>query len=273
MEGKFEILHNNFAKVAMRWIKHMTATPQDEKIARLIADHGHAGYGLWWLVVEAVAARLEGEGHPSVTYPVTKWSHLLSLRGSHVRQALLKLEVTHLVTVEWVGSEIRVTIPNLLKYRDEYSRKSGVAPDSVRSKKQKQKQNTEAEAETEKKQTLERAWPSQDWKSDEQYARFVADYLGTGAALVDDDFAEAWQFCWRTLDFEQKIQRVSSLNRHAEEYHADPRFVPRPRKFLEMEWQRPVKPPPAGRSPKSASLAERAIALMEKRIANGERPL
>jgi hypothetical protein len=116
----------------MRWVKHMTQTCQDEKISRLISEYGHAGYGLWWMVVETVASRLEkGSTNPSVTYPVSKWAHLLSLRGSLVRSSLSKLEVTHLVTVEWTGSEITVTIPNLLKYRDEYQRKSGHSPDSV----------------------------------------------------------------------------------------------------------------------------------------------
>ena len=119
----------------------MTATANDEKIADLIARYGHAGYGAWWLVVEAVAAKLEGGGKPEVTYPLTKWSHLLSVRGSHVRHCLLKLEVTHLVTVEWSGSDITVRIPNLLKYRDEWSRKSGATPEKLLSKEQIQKEN------------------------------------------------------------------------------------------------------------------------------------
>lgn len=128
----------------------MTATRHDEKVARLISEHGHAGYGLWWMVLEIVAATIDGDSQPSVTYPVTTWSHLLSLRGSHVRQAMVKLELTHLVTVEWSGSDVTVTIPNLLKYRDEYSRKSGQAQDNVRSKKQIQIQiqNTDTEAHT-----------------------------------------------------------------------------------------------------------------------------
>ena len=109
----------------------MTASHDDEKLADLIARYGHAGYGTWWIVLEIVAARLESGGHPSVTYHVTKWSHLLSVRGSHVLSTLLKLDVTHLVTVVRDGDEITVTIPNLLKYRDEYSRKSGQRQDNV----------------------------------------------------------------------------------------------------------------------------------------------
>lgn len=118
----------------------MTASHDDEKLADLITRYGHAGYGVWWLVVEIVAARVESDGKAEVTYPVSKWSHLLSVRGSLVRHCLSKLEVTHLVTVEWTDSDITVRIPNLLKYRDEYSRKSGHTPDIVRTKEQIQKQ-------------------------------------------------------------------------------------------------------------------------------------
>lgn len=120
----------------MRWLKHMTATPQDEKISRLIAEYGHAGYGVWWLVLEIVARGLEGSREPSVTYPISTWAHLLFIRGSHVVQTLVKLQLTYLVTLERSGDDITVTIPNLLKYRDEYSRKSGHYQDSVRTKEQ-----------------------------------------------------------------------------------------------------------------------------------------
>ena len=84
-----------------------------------------------------------------------------------------------------------------------------------------------------------------NWEQDEQFARFAADYMATGAALIGEDFAEAWQWAWKPLDFEQKLERIAALNKHAEEYRANPGFVPRPRKFLDSEWKRDLKPPRA----------------------------
>ncbi len=146
-------------KASMRWIKHMTASHDDEKVADLIQRYGHAGYGTWWLVVEIVAARLEADGNPQVTYSVTKWSHLLSLRGSHVVETLMRLVVTHLVTMVRLGDDITVTIPNLLKYRDEYSRKSGQAPDNSRTKKQIQIQKQKLDTHTEEIPSVRAAAP------------------------------------------------------------------------------------------------------------------
>jgi len=137
----------------------MTASHDDEKLADLIDRFGHAGYGAWWLVAEIVAAKIDSDGKAEVTYPLSKWSHLMSVRGSLVISTLSKLEVTHLVTVERTETDITVRIPNLLKYRDEYTRRSGQSPESVPTKEQKQKQKqkqkqiqrTEAEAEAEQK--------------------------------------------------------------------------------------------------------------------------
>lgn len=116
----------------MKWLKHMTSTWDDERVARLVKSggvEGMAAYGVWWRVLEIVAGQMDGKSEIcAVTYDVTRWSLLLSLRGSHVRHWLEKLVVTGLVTAEWSGSEITVTIPKLLKYRDEYSQKSRQTP-------------------------------------------------------------------------------------------------------------------------------------------------
>jgi hypothetical protein len=80
------------------------------------------------------------------------------------------------------------------------------------------------------------------WRKDETFARFAESYSSTGAAVIDEDFNEAYEFYWRRLDWEQKLDRVRALEEHLEEFRADPRFVPNPRKFLEVEWKRPLRP-------------------------------
>lgn len=130
----------------MKWMKHMTATTDDEKIARLLGDGGEAGrarYGTYWMINEIIAAQMDGtEPSCSVSYPVSVWSRRLVSRPSLVWSLLSKLAVTGVVTVEWDGSDIRVTNRNLLKYRDEYARKSGHSPDKLPAR-------TEGEGDTE----------------------------------------------------------------------------------------------------------------------------
>lgn len=116
----------------------MTATRRDEKIARLISDGGEkamARYGLYWMVQEIIAEQMEGkEPSCSVCYPISVWAQLLVTRGSLVFSTLSTLAVTGVVTVERDGNDIRVTNRKLLKYRDEYARKSGQTPDKLRTR-------------------------------------------------------------------------------------------------------------------------------------------
>ena len=136
----------------MKWLKHMTATWDDERVARLVDKGGMEGlamYGLYWRVQEIIAAQMEGKNPPcSIRYTVTRWSLLLSLRGSLVFSTLLRLGATGLVTVERDGDDILVTNRNLLKYRDEYSRKSGESTDNVPTR-------TDKDGEEERKEEVE----------------------------------------------------------------------------------------------------------------------
>lgn len=105
------------------------------KVAAVVAKKGLAGFGLYCRVLDIVAAAMGPESSKcSVRYPVSKWAALLSVRGSHVRHLLQELAVTGLLTTEWFGTDLEVTIRNLLKFRDEYSTRSGVGQEESRSK-------------------------------------------------------------------------------------------------------------------------------------------
>ena len=119
----------------MRWFKHLSGTARDEKISKLLEEAGLEGYGFWWRLLEVIAEQMTpGSAKCAVTYSLSKWSRELGCHHHTVGKYLATLEVAGLVTVNKGESTITVTITNLLKYRDEYSRKSGQSPDSVRTK-------------------------------------------------------------------------------------------------------------------------------------------
>lgn len=116
----------------MRWYKHLTAAHYDEKLSELLAEGGLEAYGFWWLLLEIVAGQMTKDDQKcSVSYPLSQWSRLLYCHHNKVGKYMGKLGVMGIVRVEYESSKIRVTIPNLLKYRDEYSKKSGQNPESV----------------------------------------------------------------------------------------------------------------------------------------------
>ena len=117
----------------MRWFKHMTATRRDERIASLIDEHGFEGYGIFWAVLEIIAEQMpRGEARYEVRYSLKRWGQLLGCHHNKVKKYLSLLGVHGLVWVEWTEDLIIVSAPNLTKYRDEYSKKSGHCPEKLR---------------------------------------------------------------------------------------------------------------------------------------------
>lgn len=93
---------------------------------------------------------------------------------------------------------------------------------------------------------------STEWKRDAAYVRFTEDYRSTGGSFIDEDFAEAFHFTWKRLDFEQKLERHKALKEHIQRNAWDaPRYVPMPDKFLKTEWKRPIRDPPKSKQQES----------------------
>lgn len=150
----------------MRWFKHMALSSDDEKLARLQDMCGLEGYGFWWRMVEIIAQKVEKNSEPSVFYSVSKWCSLLGIHHHKFRKLLKAGEECGLysvvtsslldsyppsnseVTMKYALSTVGVKIPNILKFRDEYSRKSGQYPDKLRSK------NTDTETEIRKREDV-----------------------------------------------------------------------------------------------------------------------
>ena len=116
----------------MRWFKHDTDADESEGLSMLIEKHGWEGYGRWFRMLETVAKKMDHSDRCSVTYPVKQWQKIL---GTYHRtlledylQSLLDLR---LIFVESKDNLITISIPNLLKKRDEYSQKSRQTPENV----------------------------------------------------------------------------------------------------------------------------------------------
>lgn len=135
----------------MRWFKHMTDSADDEKLAALLAQHGPEGYGLWWMVVELVAKQIPKDGNvPTVTYPLSAWLRFTGIyhhkkfkilvQSMHNLSLISAQSPSNLCNISVLSAKdlLTISIPNILKFRDEYSKKSGQNPESVRSKKEKQ---------------------------------------------------------------------------------------------------------------------------------------
>jgi hypothetical protein len=111
----------------------MAVSHQDSKISRLLDSSGLAGYGAWWILLEIIAGEMGKEDQKcSAEHSLTQWSRFLRCHPNQAKSYLKSMQSAGLVDIEIIQSRYRVSVSNLLKYRDEHSRKSGHAPESVR---------------------------------------------------------------------------------------------------------------------------------------------
>jgi len=121
----------------MKWFKHMSDLPRDEGVARYLDKAGKdwlVAYGFLALLLEAIASRMDPNvGHLvcTATYSITQWERITNCHHNRVMKYLRLCEVIGWVRVEFEGSTCKVSIPRMVDWRDERTRKSGVLPEQV----------------------------------------------------------------------------------------------------------------------------------------------
>lgn len=122
----------------MRWFKHMSNAAQDEKLALLQAEFGLEGYGFFWRVLEIIAMQMDEGERNFCHYPEKVWRKFLGLSPKNFQKMLYFCADYQIFAVDKESGGIRITSSNLLKYRDEWSRKkarySGDAPTQLQPK-------------------------------------------------------------------------------------------------------------------------------------------
>ncbi len=117
----------------MRWFKHMTNSSLDEKLMRLRDQFGVEGYGVYWLVLEAIARECTAKNNKFfLELPPKSWRKITEISPKKFQLFLIFSEKLGLFSVNFSKNLIRVECPNLLKYRDEYTRKQSKTPDKLR---------------------------------------------------------------------------------------------------------------------------------------------
>jgi hypothetical protein len=119
---------------------------------RLRDEFGLEGYGLYWIILEAIAEQVSpGHPLPEMELSVKSWRKFSEIPPKKFEKVVSFLSILGLFLVEKSENSIKIKCPNLLKYKDEYSsrgdKKSGQSPDSVPTKEGETEAETEAEAE------------------------------------------------------------------------------------------------------------------------------
>jgi len=137
----------------MRWFKHMTASSDDEKLSRLKDAYGLEGYGFWWSVVEIVADKVGEVRQTSAEFSPKKWGNLVGISPKKFRILAEFCANLQLFSVAFSENLIKIDMPNILKFRDEYTERQHKKSGQNRDKLPPLLTDTEADTDTEEDHT------------------------------------------------------------------------------------------------------------------------
>lgn len=139
----------------MRWFKHLSNAHNDECMSELLDEFGAEGYGVWWIILEKIASQMDKSGRCFARYSVKKWAKSCGVSAKKFQKTvsfLSKLGKFSIKVCEKNSDFLIIECLNLLKFRDEYTKKSRQTPDTRRTLSgatPEQEAEAEAEAETE----------------------------------------------------------------------------------------------------------------------------
>ena len=128
----------------MKWFKHMTNSSLDERLARFTDKYGLEAYGFFWRVLEAIAENVDETNRKHIEYSIKTWCKLLGIRPQTFRKLIQESSVLGLFQVSFNSDLVTVESPNILKYRDEWTRKKSRTPEQ-NSEKDKEKETEKEE--------------------------------------------------------------------------------------------------------------------------------
>jgi hypothetical protein len=120
----------------LRWFKHLTDASDDDFLKVLEHEYGWEGYGRWWKLCEIVGKNVKKNDTVATrSLPWPEWQTKLKGKRNQLRCFVECLANHGRISFKETGDILEISLPKLLKYRDEYSKKSGhttdTNPDSV----------------------------------------------------------------------------------------------------------------------------------------------
>ncbi len=107
----------------MRWFKHLTDSWHDEKLSLIVAEYGLEIYGFWWRLLEIIGKQMDATDRTNCQYSVKVWGKFCGVSPKKFLKFAGTLEKNKLIILNNSDKCIDISIPNLLKFRDEYSSK------------------------------------------------------------------------------------------------------------------------------------------------------
>ena len=192
----------------MKWFKHMTNSSLDERLARFTDKYGLEAYGFFWRVLEAIAANVDENNRKHVQYSTKSWCKLLGIRPQTFRKLIQESSVLGLFQVSFNSDLVSVESPNILKYRDEWTRKKSRTPE----------QNSEKDKEKETEKEEENTVGPKDGPPPQLGFSGFTIYHQAGAMHISQRDFDSWERAYTNIDLRAELQKLSDWTKTTREW-------------------------------------------------------
>ena len=202
----------------MKWFKHQANAHKSDWCQRIFIEFGKAeGYGLFALFTAFFADKWNGESYPKFKIRLKELQNFMEVSPKKLRNFLGIPTDSESLTIKVSKDFVEVEFPNLLKIKDEYTRKSRKTPDKYPDKiRVEEKRTEEKRIKKYKKKKTAAAAP-------EGFADFYASYPRKVGKTQAEKF---WAKEIKTESDKQEI--LKALDRYKanlEENGTEPRFI------------------------------------------------
>ena len=192
----------------MKWFKHMTNSSLDERLARFTDKYGLEAYGFFWRVLEAIAENVDETNRKHIEYSTKTWCKLLGIRPQTFRKLIQESSVLGLFQVSFNSDLVSVESPNILKYRDEWTRKKSRTPE----------QNSEKDKEKETEKEEENTVGPKDGPPPKSGFSGFTIYHQAGAMHISQRDFDSWERAYTNIDLRAELQKLSDWTKTTREW-------------------------------------------------------
>ena len=195
----------------MKWFKHMTNSSLDERLARFTDKYGLEAYGFFWRVLEAIAENVDETNRKHIQYSTKTWCKLLGIRPQTFRKLIQESSVLGLFQVSFNSDLVSVESPNILKYRDEWTRKKSKTPE------QNSEKDKEKETEKEEREAENTVGPKDGPPPKSSFSGFTIFHREGAMHISQRDF-DAWERAYSNIDLAAELQKLSDWTKATREW-------------------------------------------------------
>ena len=208
----------------MKWFKHYCDAHEGETINKIYGQMGHSGIGLFWLLLEAIAGKWDGNEHGTVVMPLVILKQKMKLGKNFLPKLNLLLDNAGL-SVRYLEDIIEVTYPKLAKIRDNHTKNNrqasklltGNLPLYKEHTKNNTKNNTKSNIKSKKKSKREIPPSSENIENKLSADRcvnldlaFLPEDLSTWVGAMSGSISTRWLECFTRRTLLAEIEKAHS---------------------------------------------------------------